>query len=304
MKNKINVFMGKIFIKLSQKGIFKYMPDEKFLKIMYRARMYKKLNFNNPETFSEKLQWLKLYDRKDIYTTMVDKYEAKKYIADKVGEEYIIPNIGIWDDFNEIDFTKLPNKFVLKVTHDSGGVLICKNKKEFNVQEARKKINKSLKSNYYYRSREWPYKNVKPRIIAEVYMEDNTDKQLLDYKVLCFDGVAKCSFVCSNRNSEKGLNVDFYDINWNHMPFERKYKNSENIIKKPINYNKMIEIAERISENISFLRVDFYEIHGKLYIGELTFYPGSGMEEFRPEKYDKLFGDWLDLPTKKEKKHE
>ena len=268
--------------------VLRFLKDETFLKIKYRRIMKKRLNLDNPQTFNEKLQWLKLYDRKDIYTTMVDKFEAKKYVANIIGEEYIIPTLGIYEKFEDINFDELPEKFVIKCTHDSGGIVICKDKSKFDLKKARKKINKNLKRNFYYNFREWPYKNVKPRIIVEKYMENPNNKELVDYKLMSFNGKVKCSFVCLNRNSKEGLNVDFYDINWRKMPFERHYKNSNIILEKPQNYDLMIELAEKLTQNTIFLRVDFYEIEGKIYFGELTFYPGAGLEEFKPEKYDKI----------------
>lgn len=275
------------------------LPDKIYLKILYEYKMKKKLDLSNPKTFNEKIQWLKLYDRNPEYTNMVDKYEAKKYVANIIGEEYIIPTLGVWDKFEDIDFEKLPNQFVLKPTHTSGDVFICKDKKNLDIETARNKMNKWLKRNYFYCGREWPYKNVKPKIIAEIYIKNKGEVGLKDYKFMCFNGKVKCSFVCSNRNSEEGLNVDFYDLNWNKMPFTRHYPNSKENIRKPINYELMIKLSEKLATDIPFVRVDFYEVDGKIYFGELTFYPGSGFEEFSPEKYDKILGDWLELPKEK-----
>lgn len=288
----------KIIIYLANKRIIQ-IPDKTYLQLLYSIRINKKLNLNAPQTFNEKLQWLKLYNRNPEYTKMVDKYEAKKYVANIIGEEYIIPTLGVYDKFEDINFATLPNQFVIKCTHNSGGLIICKDKTKLNIKEARKKINKSLKRNYFYTGREWPYKNVKPRIIAEQYMEDKKNDELYDYKFMCFNGKVKCSFVCTDRYSEDGLKVTFFDLNWNKMPFERHYPNSNNVIEKPINYELMIKLAETLSKDIPFVRVDFYEINNKPYFGELTFYPGNGMEEFTPEKYDKILGDMLELPKEK-----
>lgn len=271
------------------------LKDELYLKILYEKIIGKKLNLTSPQTFNEKLQWLKINDRKDLYTTMVDKYDTKKYVANIIGEEYIIPTLGIYDKIEDIDFEKLPNEFVIKCTHDSGGVVICKDKNNFDIKKAKAKINKCLKKNYYYIRREWPYKNIKPRIIIEKYMQDSKNDDLIDYKIMCFNGKVKCSFICLNRRSKTGLNVDFYDADWKKMPFERHYKNSNIITPKPEQYDKMVELSERLSQNIPFLRVDFYEINGKIYFGELTFFPGSGMEEFTPDEWDKKLGDFLIL---------
>ncbi len=279
---------------LDIKGIVR-LPDDLYLKIFYKKKIGKKLNLKNPQTFNEKMQWLKLNDRKEIYTTMVDKYDVKEYVANIIGEEYIIPTIGVYDNFDNINFDELPNKFVIKCTHDSGGVVVCKDKSTFNIEIARKKINDCLKNNFYYLGREWPYKNVKPRIIIEKFLEDEKNEDLIDYKIMCFNGKAQCSFLCLNRRSKEGLNVDFYDLNWNKMPFERHYKQSNIVMEKPENYDLMIELAEKLAKNIPFVRVDFYDIKGKVYFGELTFYPGSGMEEFNPEEWDKKLGDLLVL---------
>ena len=273
------------------------MSDELYLKIWYRQRIGRKLDLKEPKGFNEKIQWLKLYDRNPDYIKMVDKYEAKKYVSSIIGEQYIISTLGIYDKFEDINFEELPNKFVIKCTHDSGGVVICKDKNALDFNKAKKKINKCLKKNYFYEGREWPYKNVKPRIIIEEYMENQDKSELQDYKIMCFNGKAKCSFVCSERNTN-GLKVDFFDLDWNKMPFERHYPNSDKKIKKPQNYDLMIKLAEKLSKNIPFVRVDFYEINGKVYFGELTFYPGSGMEEFTPEKWDFELGSWLTLQKK------
>lgn len=281
-------------------NFFRIIPDEHYLKIKYKLHMKKKLDLNNPQTLNEKLQWLKLNDRNQLYTNIVDKYEVRKYITKTIGKDYLIPLIGVWNKFEDINFSKLPNQFVLKCTHDSGGLVICTDKNKLDIELARKKINKSLKRDFYYVGREWPYKNVKPRIICEKYMVDESEMELKDYKFMCFNGEAKCSFVCLNRNSPNGLNVDFYDMNWNSMPFERHYPNSGALIPKPKNFNKMVEFAEKLSKNIPFVRVDFYETNGKLYFGELTFYPGAGFEEFTPESYDYLLGSWINIPISKE----
>lgn len=276
--------------------ICRLIPDALFLKRKYQLIVGKKLDLKNPISYNEKLQWLKLYDRKPMYTKLVDKYEVRKYISESLGKEYLIPLLGVYDSFDEIDFDALPNHFVLKPNHTSGNVYICKDKSKIDYVKLKKEINKWLKRRYYWVHREWPYKNVKPKIICEKYMVDESGTELKDYKFMCFNGKAKCSFVCLNRNLQTGLNVDFYDMNWNPMPFERHYPNSGTIIAKPKNYDKMVEFAEKLSKDIPFVRVDFYEVNGQIYFGELTFYPGSGFEEFTPETYDELLGSWIKLP--------
>ena len=287
--------MKKILKKLSV-----IIPNKLYLKIKYYYRFHKKLNIKHPQTFNEKLQLLKLYDKNPKYTKMVDKYEVKKYIKNIIGEKYIIPTIGIYNNFDDIDFNELPKQFVIKCTHDSGGLIICKDRNKLNLKKARKKINSSLKTNYFYNGREWPYKNVSPKVIIEKYMDDNKNTQLNDYKIMCFNGKAKCSFVCTERdNKELGLAVTFFDLNWNKLPFERHYRVSDKVIEKPKNYSKMIELSEKLANDIPFVRVDWYEINGKLYFGELTFFPGSGFEEFTPEEWDYKLGDMLELPKKR-----
>lgn len=284
------------------KYFLKFLPDETYIKLYYRLIFKKHLNLNNPQTFNEKIQWLKLNDRKPIYSKLVDKYEVREYVKEKIGEEYLVPILGVWEKFEEIDFDQLPEKFVLKCTHDSGGIVICKDKKIFDIEEAKNKIEKCLKHNFYYIGREWPYKNVKPRIIAEKYLENiNSKEKLMDYKFMCFNQKVQCSFVCSGRNEKEGLSVDFYDLEWRKMPFTRKYKNSNKEIKRPVNYKKMIKLAEILSEGIPFARIDFYEIDNKIYFGEITLYPGCGFEKFNPSKYDKILGDWIDLSSSKKK---
>lgn len=284
---------------LINKGALNFLSDEKFLKKVFKFRMHKALDLENPQTFNEKLQWLKLYNRKKEYTKMVDKYEVKDYVVNKIGNEYIIPTLAMYEKFDDIEWDKLPNQFVIKCTHDSGGLVICKDKNSMDIKKAKLKIRKSLKRNYFYARREWPYKNIKPRIIIEKYMQDNKEDDLKDYKFFCFNGIAEIILVCSNR---KGTfkNTDFYDSKWNLMPFTREnHTNNPKGIEKPKNLEKMIEIAQKLSKGIPFVRVDLYEINGKVYFGELTFFPSSGFEGFNPEEYDKILGNMLKLPKKK-----
>lgn len=278
------------------------MPDELYLKLMYKTMTGKKLNLNPPQTFNEKLQWLKLHDRNPLYTTLVDKYAVREYIKEKIGEEYLIPLIGgPWKSVEEIPFDTLPNQFVLKTTHDSGGVVICRNKAEFDFEAAKKKLKKSLKNNFYYGGREWPYKNVKPQIIAEQYMEEEAGNELKDYKLMCFHSKVKVSYVCSDRFSGEGLKVTFYDAHWKRLPFERHYHPASAVdIKKPKSYEEMVRIAEKLSEDIRFVRIDFYEINEKVYFGEFTFYPGSGFEKFKPEEWDAKLGQLIELSENQE----
>lgn len=279
------------------KKLLKLLPDYIFLQIKYRYKFNKKLDLKKPQTFNEKLQWLKLYDRNPEYTKMVDKYEAKKYVANIIGEEYIIPTLGVYDKFEDINFATLPNQFVIKCTHDSGGLIICKDKTKLNIKEARKKINKSLKRNYFYTGREWPYKNVKPRIIAEQYMVDESGTELKDYKFFCFNGEPKLLFVAKDRPYATKFN--YYDMDFKKLPFKQHYKNFNDYIEKPKGFEKMIELSRKLSKDIPHVRVDFYDINGKVYFGELTFYHLSGFEKFEPEEWDRKLGDMLELPKEK-----
>lgn len=273
------------------------LSDERYLRLRFYARMGKKLDLDNPKTFNEKLQWLKLHDRKPEHVNMVDKLEAKKYVADRIGEQYIIPTLGVWDKFDDIDFDSLPDKFVLKCTHDSGGLVICKNKSKLDVDAAKNKIDRCLKKNYYWHGREWPYKDVPRKIIAEQYMEDEQTAELRDYKFFCFNGVPKMILVCSDRFSSGGLRENFYDVDWNLLPVQRpSHPNSDVDIEAPENLHLMIAAAEKLAQNIPFSRIDFYEINGKMYFGEITFFPASGFEPFSPEGWDKKLGDWIKLP--------
>lgn len=289
-----------LLVRIGKKSFLKRMDDESYLKMLFKDKFGRELNLENPKTFNEKLQWLKLYDRNPLYTELVDKYEVRKHIAAKIGEEYLIPLVGgPWDSFDEIDFEKLPDQFVLKCTHDSGGLVVCRDKSKLDIAAARKKIQKCLQRNYYWNSREWPYKNVKPRIIAEQYMNGTQAKELRDYKLMCFSGRVECSFVCSDRFSNNGLHVTFFDRDWKMLPFERKYPSKKEGFPKPLSYEKMISLAEILSASVPFVRVDLYEIDGCIYFGELTFYPGSGFEEFTPIEWDGKLGDWIELPAKK-----
>lgn len=277
----------------------RFLPDKLYLQIYYFEQFKKFINFKNPKTYNEKLNWLKIHDRNPEYTKMVDKYEAKEYAASIIGEEYIIPTLGVWDKFDDIDFDKLPNQFVLKCTHDSEGLVIVKDKSIFNKEEAKEKIEEAMKYNFYYIGREYPYKNVKPRIIAEKYMEDNKYHELRDYKFFCFDGEPKAMFIATDR-SKGQTKFDYYDINFNHLDIIQHYPNSKEKIEKPKNYKKMIELSKKLSNGLKHVRVDFYEVNGNLYFGEITFYHFSGLQPFNDEKWDYTFGKLLELGDKDE----
>ncbi len=265
-----------VLMYLLRSGLFNGMSDENYLKIYYKLKFNKKLNLDNPQTFNEKVQWLKINDRNPYYTNFADKYEVKKIIEEKIGKKYVVPTIGVWDKFDDIDFDKLPNKFVIKCTHDSGSIIICKNKEEFDINSARKYINKCLKKNYYYHGREWVYKDVKPRIIIEDYLE-TSDGNLNDYKFFVFSGNVYCIQVDYDRFTDHHRN--FYDTNWNYLPFTTCYPtNEKKYIEKPKKLDEVIDIVKKISKLMNdpkLLRIDFYITDTFIYFGEVTFYHGN-----------------------------
>ena len=288
---------GTRFSYLTELGLTKWMSDEAFIKKQFRLSMGYNLDLKNPRTYNEKLQWLKLYNRNPLYTSMVDKYSVKEYVASIIGNQYVIPTIGVWERPEEIDFASLPEQFVLKCTHDSGGIVVCKNKKDLNTHDAIKKLKRCLKRDYYSIHREWPYKDVPRRIIAEKYMEDYETGDLRDYKIFTFNGEAKLLYVASDRqNPNEETKFDFFDLEFNHLPIVNGHPNSSTIPEKPSRLNEMIICAEKISKNIPHLRVDFYEINGRVYFGEATFFHMSGFAPFYPAKWDELFGSWIKLP--------
>lgn len=295
LKNNKSAFL----IALLRRFAFLF-PDSLYLRIFFRLRMGSFLNLDNPKTFGEKIQWLKLYCRDSIYTTLVDKYAVKDYVKEKFGQEYVIPTLGIWSDANEIDFENLPNQFVLKTTNGGGGdVIICRDKDSLDKNRVIKHLNKGLKKNIYRVWREWPYKNVFPRIIAEKYIEDK-DGSLNDYKFFCFDGKVFCCQVIRNRYTKE--TIDFYDEKWNHMPFvglNPVADNGNEPVEKPKNLSKMIALAERMSKNFPFLRVDLFSVDDHIYFGEYTFYPASGLGFFRPNEWNYKLGELIKLPPRR-----
>lgn len=287
---------GYVFVNL----FGRQMSDKTYLQCKWWVNNGKKLDLENPVTFNEKLQWLKLYNRNPMYTTMVDKYEAKKYVANIISDEHIIPTLGIYDSVEDIDFDSLPNQFVLKCTHDSGGIVICQDKTQLNRKEAIKKLRKGLKSNFYWTNREWPYKNVTPRIIAEKYMT-NGDGELRDYKFFCFDGVPRIMFIASDRfNKEEETKFDFFDMEFNHLPFRNGHPNATRPIERPAEFDEMRMLASKLSKGIPQVRVDFYDVNGQIYFGEMTFFHWSGFVKFDPEEWDYKIGEMIELPRNKQ----
>lgn len=285
---------------LNNHGFLYWMPDKMNIKMMFRIYLGKRLNLKEPRTFNEKLQWIKLYDRNPQYTVMVDKYAVRQYVSDIIGSDYLIPLLGVWDKADDVSFEELPDRFVLKSNHDSGSVVVCKNKNDLDKRKTIEFFTRSLKHSGCYHGREWPYKNVPRKIIAEQYMEDNVTHELRDYKFHCFDGEPKFILVCTGRKSKEGLREDFFDIDWNHLDVQRpEHGNASFSIPRPNQLDQMIELSKKLSQNITFSRIDFYLVNGKIYFGEITLFPTSGYTAFVPENYDAMFGSWIHLPIDK-----
>lgn len=279
------------------RSIARILPDKLYLSIKFRTHVGYWMDWKNPQTFCEKLQWLKVYDRHPEYSKMVDKVSAKDYVAGIVGEEYIIPTLAVYNTAEEIDFDKLPNQFVLKCSHDSGGVVVCKDKSKLDVEQARDKLRRGLKTSYIIQNREYPYKNVPRRIIAEHYMEDESG-ELRDYKFFCFDGLVKYLFVATDRGKkDTETKFDFFDMEWNHLPFTNGHPNNPITPKKPENFELMKKIAAKLSVGMPHVRVDLYNIGGKVYFGELTFFHWDGTVPFVPNEWDYKFGKEIHLPN-------
>ena len=289
---------GGWFFFLQSRGLLNWMDDEAYIKRVFRYSMGYELDLEHPVTFNEKLQWIKLHDRRPIYTRMVDKYEAKRLVAEKIGSEYVIPTLGLWERFDEIDFDALPEQFVLKATHDSGGVVICKDKASFDREAARETLEKSLRRNFYWTNREWPYINVKPRILAEELLPSD-DGGPTDYKLLCFDGKFDNIMVCEGRHSARGVRFYFFDRDWNYLPYCPYEDLDPDTLPglRPSHLEEMIRIAEKLSEGVPELRVDLYEAAGRVYFGELTLFSQGGFDDEITRESDLLLGSKLRLQS-------
>lgn len=274
-----------------------WIPDVLLIKLQYYKHFGKRLNLKDPKTFNEKLNWSKLYDRNPLYTQMADKCGMKKYVADKVGKEFVIPVLGVWEHFDEIDFGKLKFPFVLKTTHDSGGVVICKNESSFDKSAVREKLENSLKRDFFLCNREWCYKDVPRRIIAEEYVVDDKDGELRDYKVFCFNGQPKFMFVATGRASGD-TRFDFFDMEYNSLNVIQHYPAADVIPHKPDQFDLMKKLAAELSQGIPQVRVDFFVANGKVYVGEFTFYHFGGVVPFEPSEWDLKFGEWFELPER------
>lgn len=277
-------------------GMHKGSDDREFLEHIYKVKFNRPLNLENPQTFNEKIQWLKLYDRRPEYTVMVDKDAAKRYVAEKIGPEHIIPTLGVWERAEDIDFDSLPKQFVLKSTHDSHHVVICKDKSTLNRDDARRQMKQALETDYYLKTQEWPYKHVPRRVIAEVYMDDGDD-QLTDYKIHCFGGEPKLVEVIRDRYSPEGVITDHYTPEWEKLDISRaSFGRAGASIPRPPEMDDMLRLARVLSAGIPYIRTDFYLVNHRIYFGELTFFHASGMRPFNPEKWDEILGSWITLP--------
>ncbi len=282
---------------LGSRGLLNWMKDETFLQLRYRAMMDRTPDLKNPRTYTEKIQWLKLHDRRPEYPPLADKSLVKEFVKNTIGEEYLIPTLVVWDKAEDIDFDILPDAFVLKCTHDSGGMLICRDKSRLDREQAIARMDTLLRKSFFSINREWVYKNITPRIIAEPYMEDSRTGELRDYKFFCFDGVPKLMFVASERQKpDTDTKFDFFDMDYNHLDLINGHPNAAVPPERPENFERMKILAAKLSRNIPHVRVDFYEVDGKVYFGELTFYHFSGSVPFQPESWDETIGSWLTLP--------
>jgi hypothetical protein len=297
--NQPRKLFSHIICKLDSTILYRKIPDVLFLKCRYYLATGEKLNLKNPRNYNEKIQWLKIYNRNPLYTKLADKYEVRDYVAEKIGKEYLVPLLVVADNFDEIDFDKLPNQFVIKCNHDCGSVVICKNKEEFDIKSARKKIESCLKRNYCDNksNREWQYRDIIPKIIIEEFIYSETDNVPADYKIHCFNGDPKYIHLISNRYTEN-IREAFYDVNWVLQEFTLCYPNKKIIDDKPEYLNKVLQLAKKLSENIPYVRIDFYIEYGRIFFGELTFTPGAGYYYFDPPEWNKRFGDLLTLPEK------
>lgn len=274
--------------------------DETYIKLLYKYQMGHRIDFETPKYYTEKIQWLKLYDRREEYSKIVDKYEVKKIVAELVGKDVIIPTLGVWDRIDDIDWKSLPDKFVIKTTFGGGsdGVFICHNKKELDVNRINKSLTKSMKTNPYKRLREWPYKNVPKRIIAEELLEEKTG-DLRDYKFYCFNGEPKVLLIASNRYTSH--NFDYFDMDFNKLPIKSAMgPNNPKVTDKPICFERMKDIAKRLSANYPHIRIDLYECNNRVYFGEMTLYDSSGFDNLSSDEWNLKFGSWITLPEKRE----
>lgn len=296
LKHPIDKIKGKqnsIFIKKN-----KDLDDKTFIEKNFKRIFHYELDLSNPKTFNEKLQWLKLYNRVPLYTKIVDKIAVRDYVSKLIGEDYLIPFYGVWEKPEDIDFDTLPNQFVLKCNHNSGlGMYICRDKSKMSKEQVINNLKKGLAENFYLNGREWPYKDVPRKILCEKYLDDCSGIELMDYKLFCFDGVFKLLLICSDRHTK--LSNDWYDNFLHHLPCINGPKNRKKDIVISDKINEMISLAEKLTKGMPQCRVDFYDVNGKIYFGEMTLFESGGFAPFKPNKYDELFGSYINLPKEK-----
>lgn len=268
------------------------LPDRVYISMKFRKNVGTWPNLRNPKTFNEKLQWLKLHDTDPVFTDMVDKYAVKKIITDKIGGQYVIPAYGVWDSFDEIDFDQLPDRFVLKTTHDCGGVVIC-DKENLDRAAVKSFLERHQKMNYFYEAREKPYKNARPKILAEAFAGE-PGSTLVVYKVLCFHGEPRIIQVIQDDKTKKET-IDYFDAQWNLMPFRQNYPNSPEHMPRPQKLEQMLALSKALSQDRPFIRVDWYEVAGELKFSEYTFYSDAGWAAFHPACWDEKLGSWIHL---------
>lgn len=301
MASKIAKFLKNpslLYLLATSKGLTRWIPDKQHLQFLYRAQMGKSLDLNNPRTFNEKLQWLKLHDRNPLYTKLVDKYAVKEWVTEKIGSQYVTKTYGKWDQAEDIEISKLPEKFVLKTNHDSGGITICRDRSTFDVEAAKRKLAKHLRRNYFWGGREWPYKNVKPCVFAEEYLEPDNSGDLEDQKLFRFSNGRIVTLLITDRFTEFGLTKTFFDEDWRPLKLSEEGYSRKPDTPFPLHFEEMKQLADRLACELPFACVDFYESSGRLFFGEMTFYPNSGFEHFDPEEWEEKSGSWIQLPSR------
>lgn len=292
MGNPRKVTPTRVFAHLARKHDFRFLPDALYLKWVYQGSTGRKLELSDPQRYSQKLQWMKLYDRNPRYTTMVDKAEAKNWAAKIIGPQHIIPTLGLWERFDDIDFDALPARFVLKCTHDSHSAIICRDKSRLDKAAAKKQLEKALKRRFYYEGRQWPYKNVPPRILAEPYMENKATGDLRDYKFFTFQGQPRVMYIATGRGTGETYG-DFFDMEFNHLDLNIDHVCAPTPPEKPALFEQMKQAAQALAQGTPQVRVDFYEVDGQFYFGEMTFFHCSGFVSFQPDSWDTQFGQWM-----------
>ena len=292
--------MNSMFAELHAR-IASLLPDSIYLRLVYPRIVGRPLHLRHPVTLNEKTNWLKIHDRRPVYRIMADKLKAKQFVADKAGSQFVVPLLGSWDKFDDIPFDSLPDRFVLKTNHDSGGVVICRDKATLDMDAARRKLEKSLARDYFRQFREWAYKGMPRKILAEEFLEPPDGGELVDYKVFTFNGEAKLAFAATNRQGPGDVLMNFYDRDWNSIPVARLHARNPVETPKPAGWETMIRLAETFGKDMYLLRTDCYQVGDRVYVGELTIYPSGGIDPFDPESYDTLFGSWLKLPCDRSK---